>query len=232
MSSLKLYKWILFDLDNTLMDFHEASRLSLKSLLEQNGKNYTSEIYEFYHQSNLKVWKAFEQNEIDAATLRYLRFELFLSGMSWEFNAVDWGKSYLAGIVKFSKLFAQANEILRYTKKKYKVALVTNGLREVQRPRLKKCGIYEMFDQIVVSDEIGYSKPDIEFFDYIFKQVGPHKRDEFLIVGDSLSSDMAGGKNAGIDTCWIDNENMMAKLEIKPEVNYHITELNELFRII
>lgn len=214
------------------MDFHEASKLSIKSLLEQHNKEYSDSIYEIYHELNLKVWEAFEKNEIDAIKLRYLRFELFLHEMGWNFNAKEWGKTYLEGIVKYTELFDQTIAILDYTKQKYKIAAVTNGLQEVQRPRLRKCGIYEKFDHIQVSDEIGYSKPDIAFFQYLFENIGQHEKNEMLIIGDSLSSDMEGGKNAGIDTCWFDVYNQHTKMTNKPAVNYRITELNELRTII
>lgn len=197
-----------------------------------HDRPYSEKVHDIYHELNLSVWKAFEKNEIDAVRLRTLRFELFLKEMGWNHDPVEWGRTYLEGIVEFSTLFDQALQILDYAGSKYKLAAVTNGLREVQRPRLRKCGIYEKFDHIVVSDEIGYSKPDIEFFEYLFKRIGPHSRNELLMVGDSLSSDMRGARNAGIDTCWLDLSENKLNRSAEPEVNYRITKLDELQDII
>ena len=226
------YTWIFFDLDSTLMDFHNASHQSVQDLMQQHGHPFTEDIYQIYHKHNLSVWHAFERNEIDALRLRALRFELFLNEMGWNYDAKLWGKKYLEGIVKHSKLLKHAENILDYSREKYKIAAVTNGLREVQRPRLRKCGIYEKFDHIIVSDEIGHSKPDIAFFEHCFDKIGPYKKSEILIVGDSLSSDIKGGLNAGIHTCWYDINDNQNELAHKPEVHYRITSLDQLKDII
>lgn len=214
------------------MDFHNASHRSIQDLLQQSGQVFSEDIYQIYHRHNISVWEAFERNEIDAIKLRSLRFELFLEEMGWNYDASYWGKTYLEGIVKHTRLLDEAEAIINYSKQKYKIAAVTNGLREVQRPRLRNCGIYDKFDHIIVSDEIGHSKPDIEFFEYCFEKIGTFKKSEVLIVGDSLTSDIKGGQNAGIHTCWYDINNTQKTLVERPEVNYRITALSQLKEII
>ena len=226
------YKWIFFDLDNTLMDFKGASHQSVRDLVENTGRTYSEEIYDRYHFHNMEVWHAFERNEISALELRWKRFELFLNEMGWKEDPKNWGKKYLEGLVNYSTLLDQASEILEYTRKKYNLLVVTNGLREVQRPRLRKCGIYETFDGIVVSDEIGHSKPDYEFFQHCFNIIGDHDKSEILMIGDSLTSDIRGAEIAGLDSCWYDIHGLSDSVHQKPKMTFQINALSDLFEIL
>lgn len=221
-------KWLLFDVDNTLLDFSGASKKAMWNALLSINIICTEDIYQNYESINHNAWKAFERNQITAIELRSRRMKLFLDSLGiTNHNPFEFNATYLEELVKVSSVYENVDRILHELKKKgYLMSIVTNGFYEVQRPRLKKVGLYHLFDSIIVSDEIGISKPDIEFFEYTSKTLDniPPKS-QTLIIGDNLSSDILGGLNFGIQTCWI-HHGKMNESTITP--HYSIETINQL----
>jgi len=198
------YKWLLFDLDNTILDFSSASKVSLFQSLEQCGIMCDEKMYKDYKVENGKVWHSFEQKEIDTDELRKIRFKSFFEMYAIKEDPFEFNKLYLENIVKNSDIYPGAKALLQQLKKEYKLSIVTNGLKEVQRPRMRKTEIYDLFDSIVVSDEIGVAKPDGQFFEIANASLDiDFQKSEMLMIGDSLKSDILGGNNYGVDTCWL-----------------------------
>lgn len=199
------FNWLLFDLDNTLIDFSNTSKLALTETLLTKDIILDDELYQIYHRVNELVWKQFENKEIDALTLRSLRFNNFFKEIDIStIDAAEFNAAYLQTLVRLSTVYPGVTNLLSKLKQSHTLSAVTNGLQEVQRPRLKLLKLTNYFDSITVSDEIGVAKPDPLFFDHVFNSISRNpKKDEILIIGDSLTSDIKGGINYGIKTCWI-----------------------------
>jgi len=225
------YEWIFFDLDNTLMDFSIASHQSFLQLLADNGLRNAEALHDIYEDVNRQVWKDFEEEKIDAITLRSKRFNDFyrkagIKGIDgWESNRV-----YLEYVVEYSTMLEGAIELLEALKDKVNLAIITNGLKECQRARMDRLNITDYFDVIVVSDEIGVAKPQAGFFDFAFKESGFPTKEKVLVVGDSLGSDIKGGNDYGLDTCWI---NPTGKTNTSGNIpTFEITSVKELLPIL
>ncbi len=200
-----MFKWLLFDADNTLLDFKRASRRAFWETFRQFGLGMSEERFSLYKKLNHGVWQEFEQKKISAERLRVKRFELLFEAL--EIRAMDpaeCNRVFLENLVTYSEAYEGVFELLVLLKKKYQMSLVTNGLKEVQRPRLDKVRMTHFFNSIIVSDEIGFAKPDPAYFKIVFDSIPePPEREEVLIIGDNLHSDIQGGRDFGIKTCWV-----------------------------
>ncbi len=200
-----MFQWLLFDADNTLLDFKQASRKAFWETLTEFELECNEERFVLYKKLNAGVWQEFEQKKITAERLRVKRFELFFEALEIEgVDAADSNRLFLENLVLHSEAYEGTVELLHALKQKYRISLVTNGLKEVQRPRLDKVRMTSLFDSIVVSDEIGVAKPDPAYFEVVFGSIPkPPGREEVLIIGDNLHSDIRGGQDFGIRTCWV-----------------------------
>lgn len=201
------YEWLLFDVDNTLLDFSKASKESLFKTFLDYGMVCTEEIYKKYKVENTKVWVAFEKKEIDTETLKRVRFKGFFDLLGISIDPFEFNTAYVKNVVAVSEVYPGAVELIKKLANDYKVSIITNGLKEAQRPRLEHVGMIELFDSIVVSDEIGVAKPDVQFFEYTYNTIpNPPPKSKILVIGDNLMSDILGGQFFGVDTCWISHQ--------------------------
>jgi 2-haloacid dehalogenase len=225
------YEWIFFDLDNTLMDFKNAARKAFSSSFVDFGLIEKQGHHDIYDDANSAVWKSFENGKIDALRLRTKRFDDFfmmanIRGVdSWEFN-----KIYLEYLIEYSTMLEGSIELLESLKNKVKLAIITNGLKEAQRPRIKKLGIGKYFEAIIVSDEIGISKPHKGYFDIVMETCGNPPKNKVLVIGDSLNSDMKGAINYGLDSCWCNLFGQINYSKIQPL--FEINALSKLPKIL
>lgn len=223
------YKWLFFDLDNTLMDFDQSAKMALQKSFEDFDIPYEEQYVQKYYQVNKKCWEAFERKEFTAQQIREERFAIFLNEIEMERDGIKMGKIYLEYLGSFHYMLEGAYSLLDVLKKSHQLVAVTNGLKEVQRPRLRDAKLYTYFESVVISDEIGISKPHTGFFDFTFKQVGHPNKKEVLMIGDSLNSDILGGYNYGLDTCWYNPKKVKNTKSIEP--TYEISVLNDLLAI-
>lgn len=224
------YSWILFDADNTLFDFTHASRLAFNQCMQEIGLVSKTDLYPTYKKINASVWKRLEDGEINLTQLRSLRFQLFLEAVGKEADPLELNNRYLQHLIGYTELLEETLPLLDQLKGKYQMAIITNGLKEVQRPRISKLGLTPYFETIVVSDEIGMAKPDPAYFDYTFEQIGRPAKSEVLVVGDSLNSDIRGAIQYELDSCWYNPEQKTGSDEIKP--SYEIHKLGDLMKIL
>ena len=224
------YQWILFDADNTLFDFDKSEKFALERAFLDYEIPITDEYIKTYHEVNKQCWKAFEEGEMDQDTLRSRRFELFLNQIGVKGDPKEMGANYPRYLANTDSMVEGARPLLNRLLGKYKMAIVTNGLQDVQRPRVRKTKTEHYFEEIIVSEEIGASKPGKAFFDYTFEQIGQPTKEETLMVGDSLNSDIRGGNDFGIDTCWFNPGKQRNESNIVP--NFEIDELNLLDPIL
>ncbi len=225
------YPWILFDADDTLFDFKRSARHALGQTLTDYQITPTEAHFQAYEGINHAAWMAFERQEITAVELRRVRFERFLDAIGEYRDPVEMNAHYLYLLSQTRFMLDGAVELVTTLRSKnYRMGLITNGLKEVQRPRISFAEMDQYFDVIVVSDEIGVAKPLEGFFTHSFEQMGHPDKAEVIVVGDSLNSDIQGGNNFGLDTCWYnpkDSANLTAH-----QPTYVIKHLEELYNIV
>ena len=225
---LDKYKYLLFDLDDTLLDFGKAQVLAFKKLLEDENIEYSDELFEQYEIINKSLWRSFERGEIsnkEVTSERFIRF-FALFGMKVDGSEVDNRfRSYLA---EGNQLFEGIVEMLEKLSLTHKLYIASNGIGITQHTRLKNNNLNKYFDKIFISEEIDSKKPDREFFDIILKEVGVEDKGEVLMIGDTLTSDILGANNVGIDSCLVDIHGI-ENSEINP--TYKIAKTIDLLNI-
>ena len=196
---MKNYDWYLFDLDNTILDFSEVSKIAFQELFS-NIKNKKSAYTIIYSKINLGYWEAYENGSINAEELKIGRFADFAKEMKITFDPEFLSNRYFELILKHSKEIEGAMGALNHFKNKGKLALITNGLSDVQHHRISKHNLDNHFEHIFISDEMKVSKPSAKFFDKVHQQIGLPKKENVLVLGDNPISDIQGGKDFGYDT--------------------------------
>ena len=222
------YTWLLFDADDTLFDFSKAELNALTWSLEQTGLQFDPKYSKVYAHVNQKVWQEFEHGLITAQELRIKRFRLFFDQIDVRTDATAFSQLYLQNLGLGTDLLEDAKDVVHNLKTRFRIALVTNGLKEVQIPRVQNSSLRECFEQVFISEVIGSAKPSRAFFEAVFETLQQPARNEVLIIGDSLSSDIKGGIDYGIDTCWFNPKGNSTDLP----VTYQITRLKELLGIL
>jgi 2-haloacid dehalogenase len=222
------YTWLLFDADDTLFDFPRAEANALRWTLEQSGLPFQPAYFEIYSRFNQQVWKEFERGELTALELRTKRFRLFFHEVGLAGDPETVSPLYLRNLALGSDLLPGAEEIIRAVQGRYHLALVTNGLKDVQRPRLERSVLRDSFERVFISEEVGAAKPSPAYFEAVFAGIGQPPKNSVLLIGDSLSSDMRGGVEYGIDTCWYNPAGKTTELA----VTYQIGQLPELLTLL
>lgn len=222
---MKNYSVLLFDADDTLLDFKKAERCAVSALLSGYGIAVSERIVQSYSKINAEVWKKLEKGKIKREQLSDLRFKLFFERENIKFDPHEAGLIYYELLAKQGQTLDGAIEILEYFHSKKTVCIVTNGMANVQKSRLKLSGIDKYTDKVFISELVGVNKPKKEFFDAVFSEIKAKKSD-CLLVGDSLSADIKGGSDYGIDTCLLAASPNPDCGDLTP--TYIISSLNEL----
>ena len=219
---MKKYDVFLFDADDTLYDYTPSAVYALKTMFERYGIHYTAGIQARYNEINSQTWASYEQGEISGDELQRVRFERLFDEMGVTHDVDDFNTRYLYELGKGLFLVEGALEICREIVSHNKqIYIITNGLIATQEARAIHSPLNQYMSGIFVSQAIGHQKPSKEYFDHVAAHI-PGAKDKMLIIGDSLTSDIAGGNNAGIDTCWLNINKTVNPTNIKPtyEINY------------
>lgn len=224
------YKWLLFDADGTLFDYDQAEVSALEQTFEYFQLRYELTYRQSYQRINHQLWLDFEKGWVTAQTLRVKRFELLFAELGMRFDCEAFSERYLVHLAKGTNLIDGADQIIRVLRRHYNLGLITNGLKEVQRPRLAQSVLRDSFAVFVISDEVGVAKPDRAIFDVAFQKMGHPPRDQVLLIGDSLTSDIQGGNNYGIDTCWFNPTRAPRKDGFV--ITYEVSRLADLIPIL
>jgi len=227
---LMRYKWLLLDADGTLFDYDQAEASALEKTLEEIGVRFEPRYTQIYRQINARMWRAFEQGKISQAWLKVRRFELLFEAIGVESDPETISVRYLQNLADGSQLIEDAEEVVRRLSEKVGLVLITNGLQMVQRSRLAKSPIVGYFTDILISEEVGAAKPDGRIFDMAFGMMNNPSKAEVLMVGDSLTSDIKGGNDYGIDTCWFNPKRKPCDQDVR--ITYEIHHLSELLTIV
>ncbi len=223
---MKKYEVLLFDVDGTLLDFDRAEQDGISGLMEHYGVPVTEEHVEKYHLTNKRYWEMLERGEISRDRLLGQRFEEFFGEFGVTVDGAATDDLYRKYLNASAVLMDGAIELLEALKGRCPMYLVTNGVAETQYHRLAKSGLDQYFDGIFISEEVGAQKPQMEFFEYCFGKMGRRDVENMLIIGDSLTSDMRGGNNAGIDTMWFNPHGQENTTDVR--LTYEIRTLDEV----
>jgi 2-haloacid dehalogenase len=220
------YTWLVFDADDTLFDYERAEAAAVEKAFAQFGLPFTPSYLALYHQINAQLWRAFEQKQITQGTLRVRRFEALFEALSLGPLPPAFSTAYLGQLATCTQLVAGAEALLKTLHVSYHIAILTNGLTAVQRPRLLRSAICDYVAELVISEEVGAAKPDSAIFEIAFDRMGRPPRAEVLMIGDSLTSDIQGAIQYGLDTCWYNPAHRPRPAGL--EITYEMAALSEL----
>lgn len=225
------YEVVLFDADDTLFDYKRSEKDAFKNVMLEFDINYEENHHlKIYQGINSALWKEFEQGLITQEKLKTERFRRLSDTLRLGLDEIELASSYIKHLANSSYLFEESLELVESLHKQYKLAIVTNGLKDVQSKRIKESIIAKYFTQITVSEEILLSKPDPRIFEHTLASLNHTDKSKVLVVGDSLTSDIRGGINFGVDTCWYNPHRIINKTNIRP--TYEINTLSELGKIL
>lgn len=217
---------VLFYLDDTLFDFHKAEKIALTKTLVHFGIDPTEETLALYSTINAAHWKRLELGEISREEVKVGRYRELFKTIGVECDPVK-ATAYYESMLAIGHYFMPgAPELLEELYRKYRLYIVSNGTAKVQEGRIGSSGIAKYMDGIFISQILGANKPDKQFFDICFAEIPDFSLSETVIIGDSLSSDIKGGINAGITTVWFNPKGIENDNDIKPD--YTIKELSEV----
>jgi len=199
------YKYILFDADETLLDFRAGERAAFMQSCEDCGVVFSDDIYSRYHEINDRHWKMLERGLTTRDRLKTQRFvDLFAEcALGDENSAADFGAAFIKNLATQSILFPDSLSVVASLSRKYKLYIITNGIASVSHGRLDASPIRPYFEKLFISDEMGCSKPDPAFFDLVLRGVGDSDPSHYIVVGDSPTSDIKGAVCAGMDSILI-----------------------------
>jgi YjjG family noncanonical pyrimidine nucleotidase len=224
------YATVLFDLDHTLLDSDESEAAAFAHAMRFAGVPDSEPLLDTYRQINQAMWAQVEAGTMLANDVRTKRFELFNRTAGIDADPVAMGEVFVAGLGSFGQLYPGAIEMLETVGEIAVLGLVTNGISDVQRARVSRLAIERFFDAIVISSEVAVSKPGPEIFDLAFEQLGRPDRSSTVMVGDSLTSDMAGGHGYGIATCWYNPHGAPPPSDF--EVDHVVSRLGDVVSVV
>jgi len=228
---LKKYDIFLFDADGTLFDFSLAEAGAVQAMFNSCGFDYTEDILLKYRRLSAPLWERYEKGEITTENLLVLRWVHLFDELGISYDAKDFGGKYLNELGRGIFLIDGALEICRdIVSSNNQLYIVTNGVFATQKARIEHSAISKYVSDFFVSGAIGFPKPHPFYFEHVFSHIPQITKDKILIVGDSLSADIAGGNNAGIDSCWLNISDAVNDTGIIP--TYEISALSELHEFI
>ena len=229
---MQVYTHLLFDLDDTLLDFRQASMgafaLFYNEFLAYSGLSY-EEAFQHYHDANMMVWEMFEQNQISIEDLKTRRFEWMYqhAGLPVPYDQLHAQSAFfLDALIASTRLLEGAEQLLQKSSTKYHLNVITNGISYVQQSRLQRLNIGHHFNHIFISEEIGHSKPSDAFFQHVINTLQPNHSNRILVIGDSLKADIAGALKAGLDACWYNPTSQPNHSGLQP--HFEVRSLQEL----
>ena len=223
-------KFLLFDIDGTIFDFDICEKNALTEAFEEHSIVFSEEMIEDYHKINQSLWEKHNKGLITREKLSVDRFETLFE--KYNINAEPYGFSltYRKYLNTFWAFIEGAKELLDDLKNRYELYAVTNGVAITQHMRINDSGLDKIFKDIFISEEIGVQKPEKAFFDYCFERIENFDKNEAIIIGDSLSSDIKGGNNAGIKTCWFNRD--FSKITEEVHIDYEISKLSQIYEVL
>lgn len=219
-------RFVFLDLDDTILDFHRTERAALTKALLECGIPPTEAVLSRYHQIDRQHWQRLERGELTHTQVQEGRFRVLLTELGAALDPAEVNRRFRENLCGEQYFLPQAREAVERLRQNHRLFLASNGTAAVQHARLTGAGLYPYFEQVFISEEIGFNKPSREFFDACFARIPGFDKSSAIMVGDSLTSDILGGKNAGITTVWVNPERRLPHPEIVPD--YEIESLTQL----
>ena len=221
-----MIEYVFLDLDDTILDFHKAERIALSKTICDFGVEPTEEVLGRYHVINKWHWEQLEQGKLTREEVLQNRFGVLFSELGVAADKEACARAYEKNLSVGHFFLPGAEEAVEALSKKYRLYLASNGTASVQHGRMTSANLYRFFERVFVSQEIGHNKPSKAYFDGCFAQIPGFSPEKAIIVGDSLTSDILGGINAGIATCWVNPQKKPGREDIRPD--YEIESLSQL----
>ena len=221
-----MFEFLFLDLDDTILDFHKAERIAISKTIREFGVEPTEEVLRRYHLINKWHWEQLELGKLTRAEVLENRFCVLFQELGVEADRALCARVYEHNLSQGHYFLPGAEEAVDRLSKKYRLFLASNGTASVQKGRMTSANLYRFFEKVFVSQELGYNKPSLEYFEAAFAQIPGFDKRKCLMVGDSLTSDIRGGANAGIKTCWVNPEGVPHREDIRPD--YEIQYLHQL----
>ena len=221
---MRTYEWILFDADDTL--FHFDAFGGLRLMFSRYDVDFAEQDYQTYQSLNKLLWVDYQNGHIGAQQVQRQRFQTWAEKL--QIPAHELNSAYLAAMAEICTPLDGAVSLLGSLRGKARLGIITNGFTELQQARLERTGLTHHFDVLVISEQVGIAKPHREIFEHALTLMGDPARDQVLMVGDNPDSDILGGINAGLDTCWVNLDGRATPDAITP--TYQVTSLAELER--
>ena len=220
-----MIEFLFLDLDDTILDFHKAERIAIAKTIRDFGVEPTEEVLHRYHIINKWHWEQLELGKLTRAEVLENRFAVLFNELGMNVDATACARTYEKNLSQGHWFLPGAEEAVDALSKKYRLFLASNGTASVQKGRMTSANLYRFFEKVFVSQEIGHNKPSKAYFDACFAQIPGFDLSKAMIVGDSLSSDIKGGINAGMKTVWVNPGHAQAT-NIQPD--YEIESLSQL----
>ena len=221
-----MIEFVLIDLDDTILDFHKAERLGLENTLAHFGLEPAEENISLYLRINADLWRRLERGEVNRKQVNEGRFVELFRQLGKEVDGEACAAYYLHQLSLTHDYLPGAKEALESLGKKYRLFVASNGNIAVQYPRMAASGLDKLVEQAFISEELGQNKPSKAYFDLCFSRIPGFDPDKAMMVGDSLTSDIQGGINAGIPTCWVNTFKKVNNTSIRPD--HEIESLGQL----
>ena len=225
-----MIEFLFLDLDDTILDFHKAERIAINKTLGEFGLEPTEEVLGRYHLINKAHWEMLERGELTRAEVQWKRFDVLFREFGVVADPHECAVRYMQNLSVGHYFLPGAEETVEYLSKKYRLFLASNGNAAVQKGRMTSANLYRFFEQVFVSEEIGHNKPSKAYFDAAFARSPGFDPEKALMVGDSLTSDIKGGNNAGILCCWFNPQGKPAPDSLR--IDYTIGDLSQILDII
>ncbi|WP_391559169.1 YjjG family noncanonical pyrimidine nucleotidase [Robertmurraya sp.] len=227
---MKTYKYLFFDIDDTLLDFQATEKEALRALFAEQNMDLTAEDERRYKEINQGLWNAYENGKIDRDEVLNTRFSTFFMHYDLKVNGSLLERKYRSYLEQGHQLIDGAMDLIIQLQPQYELYIVTNGVSKTQDRRLRDSGLYPYFKDIFVSEDTGFQKPMKEFFEYVFDRIPNYIPEQGLIIGDSLSADIKGGQISGLDTCWFNPLRKENQSGLSP--TFEIQQLKEIHEIL
>ncbi len=224
------YRWLLFDIDGTLFDYDRAEVEALGALWNELGLADPQATGEAYREINAALWRRFEAGDISSAEIKVERFRQLIASCDLRAKPEQLSNAYIRHLGRQPHLLADADRLIESAAKRYELGLITNGLAAVQRDRLARSPIGKHFDVVVISEEVGFAKPDPRIFEHAWAEMGNPSKDSVLMVGDNLVADIQGGNNFGLATCWFNQDGRQTNGHVR--TTHEVQRLDQLLELL
>ncbi len=224
-----MIKYVLIDIDNTLLDFDKCAQTAIKISCELHGISYERRIYDVFSVINENFWKQIERGELSKPELHRIRWQTIFNHLGIDYDGQTFEKTFRKQVTESAETVDGAKDLLIYLSQKYTVGIASNAAHSQQVHRLEKAGLKDYIDKFFVSWDIGFDKPSKKFFDACVRGFGNPPRESIIMIGDSITADIEGGINSGLKTCWFNKSGAPAQ---NLKIDYVVNDLSEIKRLL